>query len=74
MKFPEETIGVWRAVGVPVRLVAAHIAAATYVEWRHIEYDTNGLEGPLWWLVNFWVLPILAVLLLAWHVVKKLMS
>ena len=69
----EVAIRVWRAAGVPLLLIAIHFLIGAYVDWRNIEYDTSGLEGPLWWVVAFWVLPIIALLMLAWRIIVKSM-
>ena len=61
-----------RAAIAAVALVAAHLLAFTYVEATDMTYDRGDLLGLLWWLVIFWVLPILAALVLLVSVARHL--
>lgn len=45
-------------------LCVLHVLMAIYVVLENVLYDERGIIGISWWLVNFWVFPIIAVLLL----------
>ena len=53
-----------RAVLTAAILVACHVLAFAYVEATNMLYDQGDLLGLLWWLVAFWVFPLLAGLVL----------
>ena len=54
-----------RAIYAAATLIGLHILAYAYVVDQRIPYDQGDLEGSLWWLVAFFVLPAIALLTLA---------
>ena len=54
-----------QAIYAAVALIALHILAYAYVVDQRIPYDQGDLEGLLWWIVTFFVLPAAGLLTLA---------
>jgi hypothetical protein len=54
--------------------VVLHLIAMAYVQATDMPYDRGDAVGLLWWLVAFWVLPVLALIVLAGSVGKYLIN
>ena len=54
-----------RALYAAATLIGLHFLAYAYVVDQRILYDQGDLEGLLWWIVAFLVLPAIALLTLA---------
>jgi hypothetical protein len=59
-----------RAAFAAATLVVLHFIAAAYVQATGMLYDQGDLEGLLWWLVVFWVLPVIALITLVLSLAK----
>lgn len=53
-----------KVVAAAIGLATSHFVVWWYVWYKSIPYDQGDLEGLLWWLVAFWVLPIFACLII----------
>ena len=51
-----------------------HLIAAGYVQATDMAYDQGDTVGLLWWLVNLWVLPVIASVVLAVSLVRHLLN
>lgn len=60
-----------RAIYAAAVLIGLHILAYAYVVDQRIQYDQGDLEGLLWWLVAFFVLPAAALLTLAVSLIAR---
>ncbi|MFC3783438.1 hypothetical protein ACFONB_00290 [Sphingopyxis italica] len=60
-----------RAIYAAAILIGLHLLAYAYVVDQRILYDQGDLEGLLWWLVAFLVLPTAALLTLAISLVAQ---
>jgi membrane protein CcdC involved in cytochrome C biogenesis len=60
-----------RAIYAAAILIGLHILAYAYVVDQRISYDQGDLEGLLWWIVAFLVLPAAALLTLAVSLVAQ---
>ncbi len=54
-----------KAAIVAGALVILHLIATVYVQATDMAYDRGDMVGLLWWLVAFWVLPVIALIVLA---------
>ncbi|HYI39941.1 MAG TPA: hypothetical protein VE053_06450 [Allosphingosinicella sp.] len=55
-------------------LVVLHLIATVYVQATGMAYDQGDMVGLLWWLVAFWVLPVIALIVLAMSLAVHFLS
>lgn len=53
-----------KAIKIAAALIALHFLVWWYVWFKDMAYDQGDLEGLLWWLGAFWILPAIAVAIL----------
>ena len=63
-----------RAAIAAAALVVLHLIAAGYVQATDMAYDQGDTVGLLWWLVAFWVLPVIASVVLAVSLVRHFLN
>jgi len=54
-----------RSLAIAASLIIVHLVLWAYVISQEIQYDQNDLEGILWWIVAFLILPAIAVIVVA---------
>jgi len=55
-------------------LIALHFLAWWYVSFKNMAYDQGDIEGLLWWVVAFWILPVFALLILLINFAVRLLT